>query len=65
MVWRVASFRQVIYLTPMTRLYHFNYCRIVKLERMGTADDKILTDLKFMIKKVSSSLTSTFLCFHS
>ena len=32
---------------------------------MGTADDKILTDLKFMIKKVSSSLISTFLCFHS
>ena len=28
--------------------------RIVKLERMGTADDKIMTDLKYMIKKVDN-----------
>ena len=33
-------------------------CRIVKLERMGIADDKIITDLKYMIKKVCSSVNS-------
>ena len=38
----------------------FSTCRIMKLERMGIADDKIITDLKYMIKKVCRSLRIFF-----